>query len=152
MVEVYLEEHMRISRSPTSYQFFTDQSKSLDDQLEVAQGALRDAKNKAGIASIEDRRSAIEGQINAVEVQIHEVGAALAAAEAKLSALGAVICLLPESLLKQMVGGMPNDGLAAMRGQCSSSRSRKRRSARSTPARTPSRRLCTNRFMKSPRR
>ena len=69
-VDVYMEEHMRISRSQTSYQFFTDQSKHLDDQLETAQGALRDGKNKAGIGSIEDRRSAVEGQINAVEVQI----------------------------------------------------------------------------------
>jgi uncharacterized protein involved in exopolysaccharide biosynthesis len=116
-VDVYMEEHMRISRSQTSYQFFTDQSKHLDEQLETAQGALRDGKNKAGIGSIEDRRSAVEGQINAVEGQIHQVGAALAAADAKVLALNAVICRLPEPLLKQMVGGMPNDGLAAMRGQ-----------------------------------
>ena len=116
-VDVYMEEHMRISRSQTSYQFFTDQSKHLDDQLETAQGALRDGKNKAGIGSIEDRRSAVEGQINAVEGQIHQVGAALAAADAKVLALNAVICRLPEPLLKQMVGGMPNDGLAGMRGQ-----------------------------------
>jgi uncharacterized protein involved in exopolysaccharide biosynthesis len=117
MVDVYLEEHMRISRSPASYQFFTEQSRRLDEQLEAAQGALRDAKNTAGIASIEGRRTAIEGQINAVETQIHQVAAALAAAEARLSTLAALVRALPEPLLKQMVGGIPNDGLAAMRGQ-----------------------------------
>ncbi len=105
-----LARRRRTSSSPTSPGVWTI-------SWRLHREALRNAKNKAGIASIEDRRSAIEGQINAVEVQIHEVGAALAAAEAKLSALGAVICLLPESLLKQMVGGIPNDGLAAMRGQ-----------------------------------
>lgn len=115
MVEVYLEEHMRTCRLPASYAFFSEQCKHLDEQLETAQGALRDAKNKIGIASIEGRRTALEGQINAVETKIHEVGTALAAAEAKTKALNAAIQSLPAPLLKQMVGGVPNDGLAAMR-------------------------------------
>ncbi len=117
MVDVYLEEHMRISLSPASYEFLAEQSKRLDDQLEAAQSRLRDAKNRAGIASIDDRRTAIEGQINAVETQIHQVDAALDASGAKLGSLKASVRSLPEPLLKQMVGGMPNDGLAAMRGQ-----------------------------------
>jgi polysaccharide biosynthesis protein PslE len=117
MVDVYLEDHMRISRSQDSYQFFTDQWKRLADQLEVAQKELCDAKNKAGISSLETRRTAIEGQIDAVETRVHRVGAALAAADAKVNALNASIRPLPEPLLKQMLGGVPNDGLAAMHDQ-----------------------------------
>ena len=45
MIDVYLEEHMRISRSPASYQFFTEQSRRLDEQLEAVQDAARRREN-----------------------------------------------------------------------------------------------------------
>ncbi len=114
LVDVYLDEHMRINRASGSYEFFREQSELLKQQLETAQTALCDAKNRAGIASIEGRRAALESQISAVETQVHQVTAAAAASEAKLKALGTAIDSLPESLLRQMVGGVPNDGLANM--------------------------------------
>lgn len=117
LVDVYLDEHMRISRPTGSYDFFLDQSKLFKDQLESAQAALRDAKNRAGMASIEGRRTALEAEISALETQIREVGAALAASEAKITALRAAVDSLPEALLRQLLGGMPHDGLASMQDQ-----------------------------------
>jgi uncharacterized protein involved in exopolysaccharide biosynthesis len=117
LVDVYLDEHMRISRPSGSYDFFLEQSKLFKDQLESARAALRDAKSRAGMASIEGRRAALEAEISALETQIREVGAALVASEAKIAALKAAVDSLPEALLRQLLGGMPHDGLASMQDQ-----------------------------------
>jgi uncharacterized protein involved in exopolysaccharide biosynthesis len=115
LVDVYLDEHMRINRNSRSYDFFVEQSGLLKDQLEAADAELRDAKNRAGMASIEGRRTVLENQISALETQIQLVSAELAASEAKITALKAEVDSLPESLLARLVEGNPNDGLASMR-------------------------------------
>jgi uncharacterized protein involved in exopolysaccharide biosynthesis len=117
LVKVYLEEHMRINRVSGSYEFFLTQSGLLKSQLDAAQAALRDAKDKAGMASVEGRRAALEGQISALETQIQQVGAQHAASAAKLKSLETSVSSLPEPLLRQMLGGMPHDGLATMEDQ-----------------------------------
>jgi uncharacterized protein involved in exopolysaccharide biosynthesis len=117
LVDVYLDEHMRINRPTGSYDFFLQQSELLQDQLESAQAALRDAKSRAGLASIEGRRTALENEISALETQIREVGVALAASDAKISALQAAVDSLPQALLRQLLGGMPHDGLVSMQDQ-----------------------------------
>jgi uncharacterized protein involved in exopolysaccharide biosynthesis len=117
LVDVYLDEHMRINRATGSHEFFQEQTDLFKDQLESAQAALRDAKNRAGMASIEGRRTALEQQVSALESQVHQVEAALAGSEAKIRALQTAGDSLPEPLLRQMVAGTPNDGLATMRQQ-----------------------------------
>ncbi len=117
LVKEYVDDHMRVSRDNGSYDFFLQQSDLLKKQLEAAQKALRDAKDKAGMASVDGRRSALEGQICALETQIHQVNAQQSASEAKLKALQASVESLPEPLLRQMLGGMPHDGLATMEDQ-----------------------------------
>lgn len=117
LVDVYLDEHMRINRAPGAYAFFVEQSERLKGQLESAQAALRDAKNKAGMASIEGRRKALEDQIAGVETQVQGASAALSATEAKIGSLKSSVGSLPEPLMRQMVRGTPNDGAAAMAAQ-----------------------------------
>ena len=112
---LYLDEHLRMSRPVGSYEFLNQHSNRLREEFETAQAELGDAKNRIGLASVEGRRAALESQINAVEIKIHEVSASFSAAEAKMMTLNAAIDSLPEPLLKQMVGGAPNDGLATMR-------------------------------------
>ena len=117
LVDVYLDEHMRINRPTGSYEFFHDQAELLKEQLELAQAAVRDAKNRAGMASIEGRRTALEEQISALESRIQQIGAELAGSEAKIRSLQTAGHELPEPLLRQMVAGTPSDGLASMRQQ-----------------------------------
>jgi uncharacterized protein involved in exopolysaccharide biosynthesis len=57
----------------------------------------------------------LESQINAVQTKINEVASSLSASEAKMLTLRSSIDSLPEPLLKQMVAGAPNDGIATMR-------------------------------------
>ena len=96
------------SSSPSSARVWTTSWRPPRASSPTPRTGSASPRSKAGVPRL-------EGQINAVETKIHEVGAALAAAEAKTKALNAAIQSLPAPLLKQMVGGVPNDGLAAMR-------------------------------------
>jgi uncharacterized protein involved in exopolysaccharide biosynthesis len=117
VVDVYLDEHMRINRPTGSYEFFLEQSQLLKDQLQAAQAKLCDAKNRAHLASSEARRTALENQVSSVETQIQRSQAEFSATEAKIATLNETAGALPEAILRQMVGGTPNDGLANMREQ-----------------------------------
>jgi uncharacterized protein involved in exopolysaccharide biosynthesis len=117
LVDVYLDEHMRINRATGSYEFFLEQSRLLKDQLQAAQAKLCEAKNRAQLTSSEARRTALEDQVSSVETQIQRTRAEFSAIEAKIAALRDAAGSLPEALLRQMVGGTPNDGLAAMHEQ-----------------------------------
>lgn len=115
ILEIYLDEHLRVSRPKGSLDFLTEQAEQMRGEYQTALAELRDSKNRGGMASIEGRRKAIEDQISAVESQLHQTEAEHAGATARLKSKRSSIELLPKPLLKQMVGGMPNDGLAQMR-------------------------------------
>jgi uncharacterized protein involved in exopolysaccharide biosynthesis len=115
MIEIYQVEHLRVSRPIGSFDFLKEQAARLKEKHQAALDALKMAKNRAGMASIEGRRKGLEDQISAVESQLHQVEAEHAAATADLKSKRGSIELLPKPLLKQLVGGMPNDGLAQMR-------------------------------------
>lgn len=115
LTTLFLEDHLLLSRPAGSFEFLNEQTERLREELEAAQKELRDAKNRGDLASIQGRRTALESQINLLETRINEVTALLSAAEAKMLTLRSSIEALPEPLLKQMMTGSPNDGLAAMR-------------------------------------
>ena len=115
LTSLYLDDHLLLSRPAGSYEFLVEQSDRLREEFETAQAELRDAKNRGDLASIQGRRTALESQINAVQTKINEVASSLSASEAKMLTLRASIDSLPEPLLKQMVAGAPNDGIATMR-------------------------------------
>lgn len=117
LTDIYLDEHLRVSRPAGSYEFLSEHSNRLREEFEAIQAELRDAKNRIGLASVEGRRAALETQISEVEMKIHEVTSALLASEAKLENLDTAIDALPDPLLKQMVSGTPNDGYADMRAR-----------------------------------
>ncbi|MBN8604990.1 MAG: hypothetical protein J0M26_28595 [Planctomycetes bacterium] len=115
LTTIFMEDHLLLSRPAGSFEFLSQQTDRLREELETAQQELRDAKNRGDLASIQGRRTALESQINSLETRINEVTALLSAADAKMLALKSSIESLPEPLLKQMMVGSPNDGLAAMR-------------------------------------
>ena len=117
LVEVYLDEHMRVHRSNDSLDFFDHQVEGLATQLESAQQSLRDLKNQAGLASITGRDESLEDELSAVKTQAKGIEAALAAADAKLDSLRELTDGLPDPILRQMVEGNPDSGLSSIQGQ-----------------------------------
>lgn len=86
-LKAFLEEHMRINRTEGSYEFFVEQADLLHRQLEQATAALRDAKNAAGLATIDGQRETIQRQLQTVDTELLTSQSALAASEAMLAAL-----------------------------------------------------------------
>jgi polysaccharide biosynthesis protein PslE len=117
LTNLYLDDHLALSRPAGSYEFLAEQSKRLREEFEDAQNELRDAKNQGDLASILGRRTALESQINVLQTKITEVTASLSAIDAKMSAMRNTFDSLDKSLLRQMVSGSPNDGFAAMRNK-----------------------------------
>ncbi|GAA5505072.1 GumC family protein [Novipirellula caenicola] len=117
ILATFRDEHMRVTRSRGSFEFFDSQTQDLQEQLEKANFELRDAKNSYHLASYEGRRRGLEDELARVDRAVAESRTELAASEAKMVALKENLSQLPESLVRQMVGGQPNDGLAAMRQQ-----------------------------------
>jgi uncharacterized protein involved in exopolysaccharide biosynthesis len=126
LVDVYLDEHMRINRPSGSYEFFAQQAHLLKTQLDQARCQLREAKNEFGISSFEDRRTAMEQQASDLEMRIRQVRADLSASQAKTATLGHQLALLPQPLVSQLVGGTPNDGVAKMREELFGLRAREK--------------------------
>jgi uncharacterized protein involved in exopolysaccharide biosynthesis len=115
LLEVCLKEHLRVNRTPGSYEFFDEQAQLLKSKLDEASRALRDAKNRSGLVTLEGRRVALEQQLGTVKSQLRESEAALAASEARTHHLEESMDVLPESLVARHIGGSPNDALSSMR-------------------------------------
>ncbi|MEM6654290.1 MAG: Wzz/FepE/Etk N-terminal domain-containing protein [Planctomycetota bacterium] len=114
VVEVYQQEHLRIHRNPRSRDFFLEQRDRFQEELRVANGNLRDAKNRMGIASLDARRSALEGRLQSIEIERYNTTQALATAAARVADLRGQISGVPERLLasKRLV---PNVGADSLR-------------------------------------
>tara|TARA_R110002073_G_scaffold32779_2_gene99011 strand:- start:24107 stop:25537 length:1431 start_codon:yes stop_codon:yes gene_type:complete len=117
ILATFRDEHMRVTRSSGSFDFFDVQTQSLQQQLEKANLELRDLKSSYKLASYEGRRRGLEEELARVDRDVAESRTNLASSEAKMLALRDKLSQLPQSLVRQMVGGQPNDGLAAMREQ-----------------------------------
>jgi polysaccharide biosynthesis protein PslE len=115
LLDVCLQEHMRVNRTEGSYRFFDEQAQSLKSQLEQAHSALRDAKNRYGMVTLEGRRQGLQEQVNAVELQQQQVHVTLAGIQERMAKRALELKALMPTLVRQLVGGSPNNGLSDMR-------------------------------------
>jgi uncharacterized protein involved in exopolysaccharide biosynthesis len=115
LVEVYLAEHVRLNSNPGAYQFFDEQTRLLKTQLDEANRALRDAKSRFQLSSVEGRRESLQEQMTAVERQILETQASLSATKAKIDAYQTTLAHFPEPLVHELASA--NRATGGMRGQ-----------------------------------
>jgi uncharacterized protein involved in exopolysaccharide biosynthesis len=115
LLEVSLEEHVRVHRTEGSYAFFREQSDLLLRQLEEAQVELRDAKNAIGVGSIEYRLSTVQSHIGQTEAELFNAERERASAKARVDELSDRIAGLPERITTQEVTGHPNVAADSMR-------------------------------------
>lgn len=107
-VDLFLEEHVRINRTPGSYQFFVDQQGKLAKEWEQAAAELRDAKNKLGLVTIEGQREQLQRQIGEAESGLLTAAAEQASLQAAIKSQEAIIDQLPERIRTDEVSGLPN--------------------------------------------
>lgn len=91
ILEVYLDAykqmHSNAHQTPQSNQFFANQTELLQGQWQSAMGKLRDAKEVAGIVSIEGMQDNLKNQTNTTQTRLMSVERDLTATTAKLAEL-----------------------------------------------------------------
>ena len=116
IVEVYQREHLRIHRNPDSRTFLTEQSELLKSRLEQANEAVKNAKNRMGLASVAGRRSTLETQLSAVEQGAYSAEQNLATQLAQVTDLRQQLQSLPERMVASR-RSIPNEGADLLRNQ-----------------------------------
>jgi len=116
-VDVYLKAHAELHRTHGSHEFFMEQESLLRQQLQDANQALRDAKNKFGVASIDDQRKILQDRMGEVETEILRGEAALAASAAKVGRIQLALSEDPERLTTLEMTGVASAASDSMRQQ-----------------------------------
>lgn len=116
IVDVYRDEHVRLHQTSGSRPFFEQQRDSLERQLVEAQHALREAKNRMGVGSVESRRSTLEERLASIELSRNGTIQSISAAESRIAALKEHTAAMPERV-HTSTRSAPNTGADALRSQ-----------------------------------
>ena len=65
---VFLREHLRVNRTPGSYEFFEEQVDSVLAELTAATAAQRDKKNEYELVTVEGKRDILEQQLREINL------------------------------------------------------------------------------------
>ncbi|WP_425618583.1 GumC family protein [Anatilimnocola sp. NA78] len=103
LVEIYLDEHVRVHRTPGSFEFFEAQTNSFQAQWQMAANDLQKFKTKMGIVTIDGKRQQLQAQISDLEQRLLAAESEVTSSEARIVSLKAAIRLLPEFIASQKV-------------------------------------------------
>lgn len=114
LVAVYLEEHVRVHRTPGSFEFFAEQARVSRASWQSAADHLRDTKNRLNIVTIDGKRKELETQLGDTAARLLINQSDLTTSAGKIAALQAQIALLPETIVTQEVAS-PSASFDGMR-------------------------------------
>jgi uncharacterized protein involved in exopolysaccharide biosynthesis len=116
LVDIFRQEHMRLHRTSGSKEFFAEQQRSLEAQLDKAVDKLRQAKNELNMVSIESRRETIENRLASIELGRLETNQLAASARARIADLQRQLGTMPERMVSEEIT-VPNTGTDALKEQ-----------------------------------
>jgi uncharacterized protein involved in exopolysaccharide biosynthesis len=115
VVDLYLEDHVRLNRTAGSHDFFVEQTDQIRHRLAETETQLRDLKNQTGMAAVEEQRKILVDRTGRLEDDVLQSTADLASLDAELAALNEKLDRLPETRVSQRVSGLPNQAADLMR-------------------------------------
>lgn len=107
LVDLYLREHTRVNSTAGSFDFFEDRTNSLRKQWQAALEALRSAKDRYEIVTVEGKRQTLESRIAAIENLQATNAADLAQSHARSASLTKLLDATPQTLVTD-TAGFPN--------------------------------------------
>jgi uncharacterized protein involved in exopolysaccharide biosynthesis len=116
-VEAFRDLHLRVHRIEGSQDFFTAQEQPLRARLEKATQELREAKNAAGVSSIEGRSGLLQQQLAEAETEIRRTASQLATAEARVGIIQKLLDKVPQMAPADETTGLPNEAGDRMQEQ-----------------------------------
>jgi len=117
LIELYLEEHLRLNRSMDAHRFLEEETRRIKAELTATEERLRDLKNSTGLTSPEGQRRLLVERIGRLDDALLAADAALAASQAKVGQLEADRNALPETQVTAQTSGVGNEGTDSMRSQ-----------------------------------
>jgi uncharacterized protein involved in exopolysaccharide biosynthesis len=87
LVNLYLDEHVRMSRSPHAHAFLSEQAASIKKQLVQRETELRTFKDQTGLASPAEQRQTLVAQIGRLEDDLKATLATIEGTEAENTAI-----------------------------------------------------------------
>lgn len=117
LIDAYLDEHGRLNRPHGSYEFFTEQSRRLREELAHREKELRDLKGATGLASPAAQRQQMVARMGKIEDELLQAEAARAVAEAKVAEWRRQLSALPDTQITNETTGFNNEGTDRMREQ-----------------------------------
>jgi polysaccharide biosynthesis protein PslE len=117
LIDLYLDEHIRLNRPPETHEFFVKQTDGLRTGLTKAEETLRDLKTSTGLSSPAQQRQVLVSRMARLQDDVAEAEAAEAAARSRVAALGKQLAGLPETRLASHTEGIADEGTNRMREQ-----------------------------------
>lgn len=114
LVEVYLEEHVRVHTTPGSFEFFESQTQAFQKQWHSAADELQLFKTKHKIVTVDGKRTQLQALISDLEQRLFAAESEVTSSEARIISLKESIRFLPEFIASQKVS-QPSVSMEGMR-------------------------------------
>jgi uncharacterized protein involved in exopolysaccharide biosynthesis len=85
LIDAYLDEHVRLHRTPGAHRFLMEQTANMRAELEAAEAELRDLKNKTGLSAPKEQRKVLVERMAKIQDELLGAQAALAQATLELN-------------------------------------------------------------------
>jgi succinoglycan biosynthesis transport protein ExoP len=108
LIGAYLDLHVQVHETGSSYELFQRQTSTLRDELAKADEALNQFKKQAGVSSLHDQRMYLVENAGDLRLKSQEVASELAAARASVKALEEELAGLDRSVVYRTTTGTPN--------------------------------------------
>jgi polysaccharide biosynthesis protein PslE len=117
LIELYLDEHIRLNRPPQTHEFFVKQTERLRVELTKKEETLRDLKTSTGLASPSQQRQVLVSRMARLQDDVAEAETAEAALRSRVQAIRKQIAGMPETRLVSHTDGIADEGTNRMREQ-----------------------------------
>ena len=117
LTDAFMEEYVRIHRTPGSREFFADQTELLAKELATAVNALRVEKDRFGTLSVDGQRGMLESQMSRINGRMLEIDGLVAASTTEIDRLTEMLDSMSPKILSQSVSGRGHVATDGMRQQ-----------------------------------
>jgi len=117
LIDFYLDEHVRMNRTPRAHQFLKEQASALRTQLAGEEDQLRSLKNSTGLASPTEQRQNLVLRMGRLEEELKTTEASAIAARAEINDLKDRLGKMSPTQVLGSAAGFPNFAADGMRQQ-----------------------------------
>jgi uncharacterized protein involved in exopolysaccharide biosynthesis len=117
VMDAFLAEHVRLHRTPQSYEFLKEQTAEARRKLREAEDELKELENASGLVSPALQRDQLVARIGRIEEEILQAESQAVALEAELDRLRDVLSGGPTGPVTAAAVGVATDSLDSARGQ-----------------------------------